>query len=591
MPDYHAPLRDMQFVLKELLDCQNHYDSLSGPEPVSDDLLDAILDSGAKFAEEVVAPLNRSGDEEGCHFDNGEVTTPKGFKEAFREYGDGGWQALNIPVADGGQGLPSSVGVAIGEMMGSANWAWSMYCGLSHAPVTCLLQAGTEEQKKFWLPKLLTLEWAGTMCLTESHCGSDVGLLRTKAEPQADGTYKLTGTKIFISSGEHDMAENIIHAVLARIEGAPEGTDGISLFIVPKVMVNDDGSLGERNAVHCGSLEKKMGIKASATCVMNFDGATGYLVGEPDKGLRVMFAMMNQARLGTGMQGVSMAEAAYQGSLTYARERLQMRSLSGPKNPEDPADPIIVHPDVRRMLLTQKAIVEGSRAFLYWLSFLVDKVENSTDEEASKHDDDVLNLLTPVAKAFCTEAAFESTNLGLQIFGGHGYIAEHGMEQIVRDTRISMVYEGTTGIQALDLLGRKVMGSGGEMLRNFTKVIHKYCEATTDPEMQQFIEPLAAVNKEWGELTAQIGEKVVNDLDEVGAASVDFIMYTGYVVLAYMWARMAQLSLAKQDDAFYKAKVQTAQFYFARLLPRTKAHAAAMLSGAENLMAFEEAGF
>jgi len=592
MPDYKAPLRDIEFVLKELLGASEHFASLQGCEVPGEELLDAILDGGAKFAEEVVAPLNLSGDAEGCHFDNGQVTTPKGFKEAFQQYGEGGWQMLNIPAEEGGQGLPPSVGIPIGEMMGSANWAWSMYCGLSHAPVTCLMEAGTEEQKKTWLPNLLSLKWAGTMCLTESHCGSDVGLLRTKAVPQADGTYQLTGTKIFISSGEHDMAENIVHAVLARVEGAPEGTDGISLFIVPKIKVNEDGSLGEANAVSCGSIEKKMGIKASATCVMNFDGSTGYLIGEENQGLKIMFAMMNQARLGTGMQGVSMAEAAYQGALTYAKERLQMRSLTGAKNPEGNADPIIVHPDVRRMLLTQKSITEGCRAFLYWVSFMLDTIEYGTDEEVKKQASDTLDLLTPIAKAFCTETAFESVNLGLQVFGGHGYVHEHGMEQIVRDTRISMVYEGTTGIQALDLLGRKVMGSGGELLRNFTKQIHKFCEANKEDEaMQEFTAPLAELNKEWGDCTGQIGEKVMKNLDEIGSASVDYTMYSGYIVLAYMWAQMAKVALPKQDELFYKTKVQTARFYFQRILPRTKGHAAAMLAGMETVMDMEEAAF
>jgi alkylation response protein AidB-like acyl-CoA dehydrogenase len=581
---YKAPLRDIQFVTNELLDADAHYAALAGCEAAPADLRAAIFDGGAEFAEKVAAPLNHSGDQEGCHFDSGKVTTPKGFKEAFRAYGEAGWQALNIPVSEGGQGLPSSIGMAVGEMMGSANWAWSMYCGLSHAPVTCLLHGGTEAQKKFWLPKLLTLEWAGTMCLTEAHCGSDVGLLKTRAQKQADGSYKITGTKIFISSGEHDMAENIIHAVLARVEGAPQGTAGISLFIVPKILVNTDGSLGKRNGVSCGSIEKKMGIKASATCVMNFDAATGYLVSEENKGLKIMFAMMNQARLGTGMQGISHAEAAYQGSLAYAKERLAMRSLSGPKNPKGIADPIIVHPDVRRMLLTQKSLIEGNRAFLYWLGFLSDIADYGL-EAARKDANDTLGLLTPVAKAFCTETSFECVNHGLQIFGGHGYIVDNGMEQQVRDARIATVYEGTTGIQALDLLGRKVMGTGGELLKKFTKQVYQFCEANkNDDAMKEFIEPLSTLNKEWGDATLKIGEKVMKNLDEVGAASVDFTMYSGYIVLAYMWAQMAKVSLPKQSDEFYQAKVQTARFYYQRVLPRTKAHHAMMLAGMDSMM-------
>jgi alkylation response protein AidB-like acyl-CoA dehydrogenase len=592
MLEYKAPLRDIRFVNEELWQAEKHYSTLSGCESPAADIRSAILESAAQFAEEVIAPLNHSGDQEGCHFDKGVVTTPKGFKEAFRQYGEGGWQALNIPAQHGGQGLPASIGMSVSEMMGSANWAWSMYCGLSHAPVTCLLNGGTKEQQDFWLPKLLTLEWAGTMCLTEPHCGSDVGLLKTKAQKQADGTYKITGTKIFISSGEHDMAKNIIHAVLARVEGAPEGTAGISLFIVPKILVNNDQSLGGRNAVHCGSIEKKMGIKASVTCVMNFDGATGYLVGEENKGLKIMFSIMNQARIGTAMQGLSHAEASYQGSLKYAKERLAMRALSGPKNPQGAADPIISHPDVRRMLLVQKSFVEGGRAFLSWLGYLSDTLEYSTDEVAKKEAEELLNLLTPVAKAFCTEMAFESVNHGLQVFGGHGYIAENGMEQMVRDARIAMVYEGTTGIQALDLLGRKVMGTGGELLRKYTKQIHKFCEANKDVEgMKEFVEPLSELNKEWGDLTLKIGEKVTKNLDEVGAASVDFTMYAGYVTLAYMWAQMAKVALPKAQDEFYKTKLQTARFYYQRVLPRTKAHAAMMLAGMDSVMVMAEKDF
>lgn len=592
MLEYKAPLRDIRFVTEELMQADTHYAKLQGCEAATADLRGAIIESAAQFAEEVLAPINHSGDQEGCHFDKGVVTTPKGFKEAFHQYGEGGWQALNIPVAHGGQGLPSSIGMCVSEMMGSANWAWSMYCGLSHAPVTCLLGGGSKEQQDFWLPKLLTLEWAGTMCLTEPHCGSDVGLLRTKAQTQADGTYKITGTKIFISSGEHDMTPNIIHAVLARIEGAPEGTSGISLFIVPKFLVNKDHSLGARNGVHCGALEKKMGIKASATCVMNFDGATGYLVGEENKGLKIMFAMMNQARLGTALQGLSHAEASYQGSVKYAKERLAMRALSGPKNPTGAADPIISHPDVRRMLLVQKSFVEGSRAFLIWLSYLSDVASYGADEAERKEADALLNLLTPVAKAFCTEMAFESVNHGLQVFGGHGYIADNGMEQMVRDARIAMVYEGTTGIQALDFLGRKVMGTGGELLRKYTKQIHKFCEANKEVEgMKEFVEPLSALNKEWGDLTLKIGEKVTKNLDEVGAASVDFTMYAGYVTLAYMWAQMAKVSLLKKQDEFYQTKLQTARFYYQRVLPRTQAHASMMLAGMDSVMEMKVESF
>jgi len=596
MPNYRAPLRDIQFVLRELLDSDSHYQSLQGCEAPSPDLLEAILDSGAKFAEQVVAPLNQSGDEEGCRFEGGEVQTPKGFKEAFAQYAEAGWQGLSIPAEHGGQGLPGSCGTAVGEMIGSANYAWSMYGGLAHAPISCLLNAGTEAQQQTYLPPLVSGRWGGTMCLTEAHCGSDVGLVRTKAIAQDDGSYVINGTKIFISGGEQDITENIIHAVLARVEGAPAGTKGISLFIVPKFLVNDDGSLGERNGAHCGSIEKKMGLKGSATCVMNFEGATGYLLGEENRGLEVMFKIMNSARLGTALQGVSMGEASFQGALSYAQERLQMRAISGPKNPDTDADPIIVHPDVRRMLMTQKALTEGSRALVYWLAQLVDKTRFGSEEDA-KQAEELLSLLTPVAKAFCTETGLEVASLGVQVLGGHGYISDNGMEQILRDTRIATIYEGTTGIQSLDLLGRKVMGSGGELLRKFTKQIHKFCEAANaQADMAEFIEPLQTLNKQWGQITMQIGEKAMNDPEEIGAAAVDYTLFAGYVALAYMWAQMAQVAqqkvaAAEGDVRFYQAKLATARFYFQRLLPRAQAHAAAAVTAAETVMALETDAF
>jgi alkylation response protein AidB-like acyl-CoA dehydrogenase len=594
MATYRAPLRDMQFVLNELLDCEKHYAGLQGCETVTPELLAAILDGARQYAEEVAAPLNAVGDTEGCRFENGNVTTPSGFRQAFRQYCDAGWQGLGVPVNEGGQGVPGSVGVCTGEMIGSANWALSMYAGLAHAPLNCLLNAGDKALKQKFAPKLVSGEWAGTMCLTEAHCGSDVGLVRTRAIANPDGSYSLTGTKIFISGGEQDFTSNIIHSVLARIDGAPKGTKGISLFIVPKFLVNDDGSLGARNAVNCGSIEKKMGLKGSATCVMNFDGAIGYLLGEPGRGLDSMFKIMNMARLGTAMQGLAMGEPAFQGALQYARDRLQMRALSGPKNPGGDADPIIVHPDVRRMLMTQKALNEGSRAFIYWLAQLVDHTRFGSDEQAQSAED-LLGLLTPIAKAFCTETAVEVTNLGIQVFGGHGYIHEHGMEQIVRDARIATIYEGTTGIQALDLIGRKIMGSSGKLLRNFTKLIHKFCEAHAgDAAMQEFCEPLSALNQEWGDLTMKIGERVMQNVDELGACSVDYTMYSGYIALAYMWARMAQVALQKtsgDEAAFYQAKLTTARFYFRRILPRTKGHFDAALAGSDTVMALAEDAF
>ena len=595
MPSYKAPLREIKFVFNELLNSESHYQSLKGCEELSPELLDAIVDSASKFAENVVAPLNRSGDEEGCHFDKGCVTTPQGFKEAFEQYGAGGWQGLSVPCEDGGQGLPGSCSALVNEFIGSCNYSWSMIGGLAHAPISLLLASGSAQQKKTWLPNLLSGLWAGTMCLTEAHCGSDVGMVRTSATANADGSYSITGSKIFISGGEQDITENIIHTVLARVEGAPPGTKGISLFVVPKILMEEDGALGPRNSVSCGSIENKMGLKGSPTCVMNFDGATGYLLGEENGGLGIMFNIMNPARMGTAQQGVSIGEASFQGALTYARERLQMRSLTGPKNPGGPADPIIVHPDVRRMLMTQKALNEGSRAFIYWLALIVDKTKYG-DEEEAKSAEDLLSLLTPIAKAFCTETGFEVTNLGLQVFGGHGYIRENGMEQLVRDARIAMLYEGTTGIQSLDLLGRKVMGSGGKLLANFTKLVHQFCVANADNEaMVEFTAPLAALNKQWGELTTEIGTSAMINAEEIGAASVDYAMFSGYVTLAYLWAKMAliaQHKMATQDDVeFYKSKLITAHFYFDRILPRTVGHAKAALAGAGTVMALSEDEF
>jgi alkylation response protein AidB-like acyl-CoA dehydrogenase len=596
MLEYRAPLRDIRFVLEELLESESHYGTLEECEQVDAELVNAILEGAAKFAEGVVAPLSRVGDEQGCRFEDGRVATPDGFKKAFELYGEGGWASLNVPVSEGGQGLPPSVGLAVSEMMGSGNWAWSMYTGLAAAPVSCLLNGGTEEQKRTYLPKLISGEWGGTMCLTQAHCGSDVGLLRCKAEKNADGTYAITGTKIFVSGGEQDITENIIHTVLARLEGAPEGTKGVSLFLIPKVLVNPDGSLGERNAVHCGAVEKKMGLKGNATCVMNFDGATGYLLGEENKGLAVMFKLMNTARLGTALQGLALGELAVQGALAYARERLQMRSLTGPKNPEGEADPIIVHPDVRRMLLTQKAFVEGNRAFIYWCSQLVDLTKYGSEEDRARADD-LLEFLTPIAKAFCTETGQEVTNLGIQIYGGHGYISENGMEQVVRDGRVSTVYEGTTGIQALDLLGRKVVASGARLLHGFTALLDQYCESHAgDAAMDEFITPLSELSRELTEITNEIMGKVGRNLDEIGAASVDYALFSGYVVLAYMWARIARIAQTKLasgegDAVFYEAKLATARFYFARLLPRTRAHAAALAAGAESVMSLDANAF
>ncbi len=597
MPSYRAPQRDIQFVMHEVLAMSDHYKTLQGNEDIDVQTIDAILEEASKFAENVLAPINASGDEQGCTWDDGHVTTPAGFKEAYARYVEGGWPSISHSPSVGGQGLPESLGTMINELSGTSNWSWSMYPGLSHGAMNTIETHGTDAQKTLYLLPLVEGRWTGTMCLTESHCGTDLGLLRTKAEPQADGSYAITGTKIFISAGEHDMVDNIVHIVLARLPGAPEGTKGISLFIVPKVNVNADGSLGERNQVKCGSLENKMGIHGNATCVMNFDGAKGYLIGPANKGLSCMFTFMNIARIGTAVQGLCSAEGAFQGALEYSKERLQMRSLAGPVEPEKPADPIIVHPDVRRMLLTAKAFAEGGRMLVYYLSQLNDTVTHNGTTDEAKEAEVLLSLLTPIAKAFMTETGVESANLGMQCFGGHGYIREYGMEQIVRDARISTIYEGTTGIQALDLLGRKVLMTQGQSLKAFTKKIHLFCKAEAGNEvMAEFIEPLMALNKEWGDLTMKVGMAALKDRNEVGAASVDYLMYSGYVTQAYLFARAAKVSqdaLAKGagDIDFYQAKLFTAQFFFSRLLPRTQTHATTMLAGAGTLQGLDQEHF
>ncbi len=591
MPEYKAPLRDISFVMNEVLEVEKVFQTLPGYEEATADLMNAITEEGAKFCEGVLAPLYQSGDQEGCTWSEDGVKTPAGFKEAYQQFVDNGWPSLSAEVEYGGQGMPNLVGIVNTEMVGTANWAWGMYPGLSHGAIKTIEEHGSSEQKDQYLTRLISGEWTGTMCLTESHCGSDLGLLRTKAEPQADGSYAITGQKIFISAGEHDMTDNIIHIVLARLPDAPAGTKGISLFIVPKVNVNADGSLGERNAVHCASIEHKMGIHGNATAVLNFDGAKGYLIGPENKGLNCMFTFMNTARIGTAAQGLAHMELSFQGALAYAKDRLAMRSLTGPKNPDGPADPIIVHPDVRRMLLTQKAFAEGSRAMLYFLAMQGDVVDKGTEEEA-KAADDLMSLLTPIAKAFMTETGYEAANHGVQVFGGHGFIQEWGMEQIVRDCRIAMLYEGTTGIQAMDLIGRKVLGSGGKLLTQFTAMIDELV-ANGSEEDKQFLEPLKAYSDEWLGLSMKIGEAAMSNPDEAGAAAVDYLMYSGYVSMAYFWARMAIVARQKiaeggADTSFYEAKLMTAQFYFERLLPRTESLKATMLAGADSLMQMPE---
>jgi alkylation response protein AidB-like acyl-CoA dehydrogenase len=588
----------MQFVMQDLLNIEKHYQSLPDCDEVNQELIDAILGEASKFSEEIVAPLNAVGDEVGCSLaDDGEVRTPPGFREAYQQYVEGGWPSLEQPTEYGGQGLPMSLGTTIREMNGTANWSWAMYPGLSHGAVDTIDAHGSEEQKAMFLEPLISGRWTGTMCLTEAHSGTDLGLLKTKAEPAADGTYQITGSKLFVSSGEHDLAENIVHIVLARVPGSPPGTKGISLFIVPKFIPAEDGSVGERNEVRCGALEHKMGIHGNATCLLNFDGATGYLVGEENKGLSYMFTFMNFARLGTGLQGLAHSEFAFQNSLAYARDRLQMRSLTGPKNPDGPADPIIVHPDVRRMLLTQKAFAEGGRALIYFASTQGDILTKSDDPEARELANHVLSFLTPIIKAFLTETGFESANLGLQCLGGHGYVSEWGVEQNVRDARISMLYEGTTGIQALDLLGRKVLGTRGKALAPVTAFILDFCKRSRKrKELRPYLRTLVRLTRQWKSLTRKIGFAAMRNRDAVGAASVDYIMFSGYVLLGVAWAASARaayrrLEQGTTEEAFYRAKIQTAEFYFAKILPRTTSLLQTMSTGPDPLMKMDEKQF
>jgi len=591
MPQYNPPLRDMQFVMHEVLKVTDELKVLPRHADIDPETINAVLEEGGKFAVEVTFPLNISGDEEGCTLDKTthEVTPPKGFKEAYAKYVEGGWAALSCDPEYGGQGLPFVVNQCFYEMMNSANQAWTMYPGLSHGAYEALHAHGTDAQKKLYLPKLVSGEWTGTMCLTEPHCGTDLGLLRTKAEPQADGTYKLTGNKIFISAGEHDMTPNILHLVLARLPDAPQGSKGISLFIVPKFNVGEDGSIGSRNGIYCGGLEHKMGIHGNATAQIVLEDAVGTMVGAPNKGLAAMFVMMNAARLGVGNQSLGLTEVAYQNALAYAKDRIQMRSLSGVKAKDKPADPIIVHPDVRKMLLTAKAYAEGGRALAIYCTMLLDKELYHPDEKVRKDSGEIVALLTPIVKAFLTDNGHIATNACMQVFGGHGYIKEWGMEQFVRDNRINMIYEGTNTIQSLDLLGRKVLGNNGATLKKFGKIVGSLiAEEGVNEKMAEFINPLAYLADQMTKFTTELGFKGFQNPDEVGAAAVDYLRVAGHLVFGYFWARMAQVALreiaAGNTDQFYLAKVQTARFYFAKLFPETATLMRTARSGSKALM-------
>lgn len=590
MTVYTAPLDDMRFVLNELLHVEK-LTELPGFEEATPDMVDAILGEAGKLCEEVLLPLNRSGDEEGCVFENGVVRLPQGFNDAYQAFVRAGWGALAADPEYGGQGLPAAIGVMVKEMACSTNMSFAMLPGLTEGAYKLLERWATTEQKAKWLPKMVAGDWAGTMCLTEPQCGTDLGLIRTRAEPDGEDKYKITGTKIFISCGEQDATENIVHLVLAKLPGAPAGIRGISLFLVPKYLVKEDGSLGPRNGVACGSIEHKMGIKASPTCVMNFDGAEGYLIGPAHKGMRVMFTMMNDARLGVGMQGLGISEIACQSAAAYAKDRLQGRALTGAAEPGKPADPIIVHPDVRRMLMTMRAMTEGCRALAAWVAMNLDIAAKHPDEAARQEADDLVSLMTPIVKAFTTDVGSESANLGVQVYGGHGFIREHGMEQLVRDARIAQLYEGANGIQALDLVGRKMGQHTGRLLRRFFHPGMAFIEAEmANPEMQDYVLPFAKAFSRLQQATAWLAQQGMRDPEEAGAAASDYLRLFGLTALAFMWARMAAVALAKAGDdetGFYHAKLATARFYMTRILPQTSSLFATIMAGKKPLMELE----
>jgi alkylation response protein AidB-like acyl-CoA dehydrogenase len=595
MAVYKAPLRDMRFVLDEVLDVSG-LSKLPGYEDATPDTIHAILEEAAKICENVLFPLNRTGDEEGCTYENGVVRTPKGFKEAYKQFCDGGWTSVTCDPAYGGQGLPATVGFAVTEIITASNQAFGMYPGLSHGAYEALHTHGSEELKKAYLPKLADGTWSGTMCLTEPQCGTDLGLIRTRAEPQADGSYAITGTKIFISAGEHDLTENILHLVLARLPDAPGGTKGISLFLVPKFLPAKDGGVGERNGIRCGAIEHKMGIKASSTCVMNLDNAKGWLVGELNKGMPAMFVMMNAARLGVGMQGLGIAETSYQSAVAYARDRLQGRSLTGPKNAEGPADPIIVHPDVRRMLLTQKSFTEGARALSLWVSMLIDEAHSHPDADKRAAADDLVQMLTPIIKAYFTDMGSECANLAVQTYGGHGYIRENGVEQLVRDARITQLYEGTNGIQALDLIGRKLPMKGGQAAQRLLGAIAAFvAEHKADAKMTEFVEPLEKALGRVQDAALFVMQNAMKNHDEAGGAASDLLRLMALTAMAFMWGRIAVAAhkglAAGNDNAFYEAKLVTGRFFMARVMPQTTSLNHTIKAGAATLMALPAEAF
>jgi len=591
MPTYTAPTKDMQFILHDVLKIAES--DIPGYDDLERDFTAAILDEAGKLAMEVLAPLNTVGDAEGCTLENGVVRTPTGFKDAYQKMKEGGWIGLDCPEEFGGQNMPYLIHCAVGELFVAANMAFNMYQGLSHGAMSAIIAHGTEQQKQTYLPNMVEGSWSGTMNLTEPHCGTDLGLMRTKAEPQEDGTYKITGQKIWISAGEHDLTDNIIHLVLAKIPGGPEGVKGISLFIVPKFLVNADGTLGARNSLSCGGLEKKMGIHGNATCVMNYDGATGYLIGDMHKGMRAMFTMMNEARMGVGLQGLAQAAVAYQNALGFAQDRLQGRAITGAEAPDKPADPIIVHPDVRRNLMMQKSFIEGGRALVMWGSQLIDRGHRLHDKEA----EDMISLLIPVIKGFLTDKGFETTVLAQQTLGGSGFTKEWGLEQFVRDARITMIYEGTNGVQALDLVGRKLPSNGGKTIMAFFEMVKDFCKENAETEgMDAFVTPLKAASKDLQAAGMYFMQEGMKNPNNALSGSYDFMHLFGHVALGLMWAKMAKASLAElargtPDAEFHNTKLATGRFYMARQLPMTATHLARITAGGETVMALDAANF